>query len=136
MKPHIKQDYHRIFFMFAVMLLVLFTSCPAKAGIKALAGFPINKEQQPAKGSNNIIDTNREICSFHETYEAKVFQTVSLNYIDFLPTVLLTLSFLFLFSFQPESKESKHPIYHSTRKVPKSIPLFLEYRKSIVPFIS
>lgn len=125
---NIFKNYQRYLFVFAMIFLVLLSSCP----IKSLASNPVKTEYGAIKDSHSLIGNNLEDCI--DATETKIAETVSIHTNDLLPVVIFTIAFLFLFSFRPESKENKHPLYSGGGKISNSIPIFLEYQKLLIHY--
>lgn len=134
---NITNNVQRYLFVFATVLLVLFSSCIVRASVKTLVGIPTKTEKGIPTANRSFSASSVEKCSTIETADTLTVQTVqksSSNANDLLPVVLFTATFFFLFSFRSLTKESKHPIYSSSSKIRSSIPIFLEYRKLIIHF--
>lgn len=124
--PNSRNIYLRNFFVFAAVVLLVLASCSAKSSIKSLAGIPITTEQGIAKSNLNLLGNVSEECSSSETRDTIISHTLSLETSDFLPALILTATFLFLFGYTP-SREPSHPLYRS-KKIPGTLPLFLQYQ--------
>jgi hypothetical protein len=132
--PNILANCKRYFLVFAAMLLVLLTSCAVKTSIKNLVGIPLKTERSVPKANHNLSTNTLAKCSQLNVEDTQIVQKNSSKANDLLPAVIFTATFLFLFSFQPVSKENKHPLYSSSGKIRSSIPIFLEYRKLIIHY--
>lgn len=131
---NITNNVQRYLFVFATVLLVLFSSCIVRASVKTLVGIPTKTEKGIPTANRSFSASSVEKCSTIETADTLTVQKSSSNANDLLPVVLFTATFFFLFSFRSLTKESKHPIYSSSSKIRSSIPIFLEYRKLIIHF--
>lgn len=125
---HIPKYSQRYFFVFAVIILILF-SCPVKSSIKTLAGIPTNTERN-LNLSNNTIYSSLEKCENSETANSKVSQEISFKTISLLPAGLLTANFAFLLE-SIQIKPLSHPLYKRL-KIAGTLPIFLQYQKLII----
>lgn len=125
---HIPKYSQRYFFVFAVIILILF-SCPIKSSIKALIGIPTTTERN-LNLNNNTIYNSLEKCDNSETANSKVSQDISFKTISLLPAVLLTVTFAFLLE-SIEIKPLSHPLYKRL-KISGTLPIFLQYQKLII----
>lgn len=121
-----KNNYQRNFFVFAAVFLLMFTSCSAKSSLKSLIGVPVPTEQSVMTNNHSSLVNVSEECGVNDIRETKISHTVSLEISDLLPAIILTATFLFLFGFSP-SREPSHPLYR-TKKIPGTLPLFLQYQ--------
>lgn len=124
----------RHIFVFTTMLLMLLTSCSVKAGIKNIAGTPVQTEHNTAKSNQKFLLNASERCAGFKSTDTLIVQKVSFTANDLLPVALFTAALFFLFCFRSVSKEQKHPLYSGSAKISNTIPLFLQYRKLIVHF--
>lgn len=134
--PNINNNFQRCLFVFATVFLILFSSCAIKASVRNLVGIPSKTEQSNSKTHQNFTANYVEKCAEIENADTLIVQKVSFDANDLLPVVLYIATFLFLFRFRSESKESKHPVYSGSSKIRSSIPIFLEYRKLIIHYAS
>ncbi|HUH47950.1 MAG TPA: hypothetical protein VLZ54_12400 [Arenibacter sp.] len=134
--PNTSIDFQRYFFVIAAILLVLLTSCTVKGGIKTLVGIPIKMERNATKGGHNLTVNEVDACAELEVATIQIVQKIASSANDLLPLVLFTAGILFLFSFLRVVKEKKHPLYKGSGEIRNTIPIFLEYRKLIIPFSS
>lgn len=131
---HISAGYWRHIFVFAMFLLLLLTSCPIKSSLKSFASLPAKTETGLPKSHQIISASSIVSCS---NIDQSVDSILPGNYIsasDLLPFLWCTVSILFLTGFCQINKTRKHPLYSGSRKIRPSVPLFLEYRKLILPF--
>ena len=129
-KPNNSKNHLRDIFVFAAVLLVVFTSCPIKNGLLSLADIPVKTEQGLAKKSTLFSGNGLENCAYSETPDTLISQEISFNSSDLLPVLLLTATFLFLLSFTL-CTEQLHPLYGNL-KIYGTLPIFLQYRKLIL----
>lgn len=129
---HISNTFQRYLFVFATVLLVLFSSCVLKASVKTLAGIPTKTEQGIAKGHSNFPANTVEECTLLSEADMQAVQNSSFNSTNLLPAVIVTFVFLFSFGIRHSSKVSKHPTYIRSEKIPSCVPIFLEYQKLLV----
>ena len=134
--PNTSKKLQGYLFVFAAMLLVSLTSCTVKGSIKTMAGIPIKSGHSLPKGHQGFSVNTLEKCAGFEAVDTQIVQKIATNTNDLLPVVLFTATLFFLFSFRTVIKEKKHPLYSGSRKISNSIPIFLEYRKLIIPFPS
>lgn len=132
--PNIEIYYRRIFVIFAVLALVLLSSCPIKSSLKSFAGLPAQTAQNMPQGKQAIALSTGDKCSVTSISEVQIIKNNSINDAILLPIIFLASSFLFLFSLCAIKKENKHPTYSRSSKISNSIPLFLAYRKLILHF--
>jgi len=131
---HIVCHCRRFFAIYAMLLLVLLTSCPIKSSLKTFVGLPVNTEQSTAKGNFNFSAQTGEKCSETAISEGQFVHNnlAQANFI--LPVLLLAGSFLLFLTSRKVSKEHIHPRYCRSTKIYNVIPLFLAYRKLILHF--
>jgi|SRR5690606_29999199 len=122
------KNYQRYFFVFAVAVFVLLTSCPVKSSIKSLAGIPVNTESGLSK-KNSILGNGSGECVIGETTDTEA-SLAAFNSNNLLPAVILTAAFLFLIG-DTRSTEQPHPLYGNL-KISGTLPIFLQYRKLII----
>lgn len=122
------KGYQQYFFVLALVLFALLSSCPIKAGIKSLASEPIKSEQRTS-GQSGALSSHFDKCADSER-TVMVTTSRSSPIADLLPAVLLLGVALYFFCFTFR-KEKVHPLYGNL-KLAGSLPLFLEYQQLII----
>lgn len=120
----------RYLFAFIAMVLVLFSSCAVKGGIKSLVDLPVKSEHSSAKKASLYFGNSQETCAQYEIADTKIVQSVSASATDLLPIAVFTAFVVFFFG-DTLRKQKEHPRYCSL-KIPGSLPIFLQHRKLII----
>lgn len=130
------RTYQQYLLGFAVVLFVLITSCPVKAGIKQLIGEPIKSEQSFPNASSALlsyqassIPDNVDRCAESELSTLFV-KSGTPQVIGLLPLILSATIVLFFF-YAPHHTGEQHPFYRNL-KISGTLPIFLQYRKLII----
>lgn len=126
---NIIENCKQYFFVLAIFLFVLLSSCVIKTGIKALIGHASKTEYSLPTANNHISIQALDTCVQLDILDT---QKSSFSVNGLLPLVLFSL--LFLFTSRKIGKILKHPIYSSSGKIRRSIPLFLEHKQLIIPY--
>jgi len=119
------------------ILCLLLSSCAVKAGIKQfLALHTTEQSSSPHKqNGKQYVSQIWNSCQYEQVLDIVTIQKSGFEFSQNILAVFFVPAFLcFLFSFCWENKENNHRLYQDSKKIPKPIPLFLEYRKLIIPF--
>ncbi len=134
---YLKPDFWRTFISAIAILCLMLSSCTVKASVKNLLGFKHSTEQshRPAKHKAKLfVSSNSETCHYNQLSETIVVQKAGFDLSQNpLATFICCVFLCFLVGFRSESKETRHPLYNSSGKISGSVPIFLEYRKLILP---
>lgn len=131
---HILKGLQQYLFVFAVLLVMLLSSCAVKASIKNLAGFPPKTEQGFPKSNKNLSIITIDNCFQVNVADTQIEHAKNTGVNDLVPILLFAAATFFFFGFRLENKENKHPLYTSSAKIRNSISIFLEYRKLLIHF--
>ncbi|NGM62821.1 hypothetical protein G5B30_12955 [Sphingobacterium sp. SGG-5] len=119
------------------MLCLLLSSCAVKASIKQLLALHTTEQSSSPHKQNGkqYVSQIWNSCQYEQVVDSVTIQKGGFEFSQNILAVFFFPAFLFfLLSFRWENKENNHPLYQDSKRIPKPIPLFLEYRKLIIPF--
>lgn len=130
-----KLSLRQTFMIVVAVLCLVLSSCAVKANVKYFLDLQTTEQSQnPIKqNGKQYISSTSQICHYDQLSEITIVQKAGFEFSQNTLATLVCCAFLyFLLGLHSVNKENKHPLYYGSRKIPKTIPLFLEYRKLII----